>query len=246
MYYSTPVLQFTMKCHLCPNIIIIVTDPKNTKYQILAGARLKVEDYDPKDIGLIELQDEKVTEKLANDAFYKLEHGVLDEQKAVDSKHAITRLQEYNDKFTKDPFTLSQQVRKKFRTEKKINAEINAEAKAVGNRLGISDAIKILPQSRSDVIGAKKIDWDTRILSTADEKNAHNSSIFEKKFDSNDPKQRILKHAALKRYQDPFSSFSRKKTVATGLVSSVDNDSSSVAQTIQNAGVVEYPSSDDD
>jgi coiled-coil domain-containing protein 130 len=91
-------------------MIIIVTDPKNTKYEIIAGARLRVEDYDPKDIGLIELQDEKKAEKLSNDAFYKLEHGVVDTQKAVDSRHSITRLQDHNNIFSKDTFAVSQQV----------------------------------------------------------------------------------------------------------------------------------------
>jgi coiled-coil domain-containing protein 130 len=110
MYYTTPILQFSMKCHLCPNMIIIVTDPKNTKYEIIAGARLRIEDYDPKDIGLIELQDEKKTEKLSNDAFYKLEHGVVDTQKSVDSRHSITRLQDHNDTYSKDTFKVSQQV----------------------------------------------------------------------------------------------------------------------------------------
>ena len=27
MYYSTPVYQFRFKCHLCPNYIIMKTDP---------------------------------------------------------------------------------------------------------------------------------------------------------------------------------------------------------------------------
>jgi coiled-coil domain-containing protein 130 len=102
MYYSTPVLQFDMKCHMCPNMIIIVTDPKNTEYQIIAGAQKRVDTYDPTDIGLIELQSETKTQKLATDAFYRLEHEVTDVQKSVDSRHSITRLQEYNDRFTKE------------------------------------------------------------------------------------------------------------------------------------------------
>lgn len=100
-YYSTPIFQFTMKCHLCPSMIVICTDPKNTEYQIIIGARKRIEDYDPKEIGLIELQDDKKTEKLATDAFYRLEHEITDVQKGVDSKHRITDLQRHNDLYSK-------------------------------------------------------------------------------------------------------------------------------------------------
>lgn len=54
-YYTTPILQFDMKCHLCPSHIILHTDPKNSKYTIISGARLRIQTFDPKDIGLIQL-----------------------------------------------------------------------------------------------------------------------------------------------------------------------------------------------
>ena len=39
MYYTTPIYQFRMKCHLCPNHIEIKTDPGNLDYVIVSGAR---------------------------------------------------------------------------------------------------------------------------------------------------------------------------------------------------------------
>jgi coiled-coil domain-containing protein 130 len=34
-YFSTPIFQFTMKCHLCPNKIVVQTDPKVISYIII-------------------------------------------------------------------------------------------------------------------------------------------------------------------------------------------------------------------
>eukprot|EP00833_Pecoramyces_ruminatium_P017056 jgi/Orpsp1_1/1191088/evm.model.d7180000083411.1 len=55
MYYSTPIFSFRMKCHLCSNWIEIHTDPKNTEYVIVSGARRKIEEWDAKENGSIEL-----------------------------------------------------------------------------------------------------------------------------------------------------------------------------------------------
>ena len=41
-YFSTKIWQFTMKCHLCNNKIVVTTDPKTTQYLMTSGARAKV------------------------------------------------------------------------------------------------------------------------------------------------------------------------------------------------------------
>ncbi|KAK2722080.1 hypothetical protein QYM36_002582, partial [Artemia franciscana] len=47
MYYSTPVYQFRMKCHLCDNYFEIKTDPANLDYVIISGARRQERRWDP-------------------------------------------------------------------------------------------------------------------------------------------------------------------------------------------------------
>ena len=37
MYYTTPVYQFRMKCHLCDNYFVIKTDPAVSAAGCLAG-----------------------------------------------------------------------------------------------------------------------------------------------------------------------------------------------------------------
>lgn len=47
-YFSTKVWSFTMRHH-CGCKITITTDPKNAEYIVTAGARRKIETYDPDD-----------------------------------------------------------------------------------------------------------------------------------------------------------------------------------------------------
>ena len=48
-YYSTPIYQFRMKCHLCDNYYVIETDPQNCDYKITEGARRKNQKWDMAD-----------------------------------------------------------------------------------------------------------------------------------------------------------------------------------------------------
>jgi coiled-coil domain-containing protein 130 len=43
-FYSTPIWSFRMKCHLCDNVIEIKTDPENTRYVVVDGAKRQTED----------------------------------------------------------------------------------------------------------------------------------------------------------------------------------------------------------
>ena len=72
MYYTTPVYQFRMKCHLCPNKIVIKTDPGNMDYIIMEGARRVEQRWDPSQNGQIVPDDKTIGRKLADDAMFKL------------------------------------------------------------------------------------------------------------------------------------------------------------------------------
>ncbi|KAJ3141745.1 hypothetical protein HDU90_006088 [Geranomyces variabilis] len=157
MYYSTPILSFRMKCHLCSHWIEIHTDPKNAEYTIISGARKREEGYDPADIGLPTLQSESTTEKIATDAFYKLEHQVADTKRASAVAVSMSQLIEYNDDKWKDPYAMSQKLRKGFRTEKREREKVQAEGKQIADRVGLK--LDILPAAKEDEIQAKAISW---------------------------------------------------------------------------------------
>ena len=212
-YLSTPIFEFTMKCHLCPTKIVILTDPKNAEYIIVEGARKREEGYDPKEIGVIDLATQEVTDRLATDAFYKLEHGILDVEKSYNGATSLTQLHQYNNKFSKDPFTVNQLIRKKFRTEKKLTADAKKESEAVQKRLGIS--VDILPSNRSDLVEAKSIDWESQIKSTATETASRpdTTTIFSKRVKRpmlTDPRKILLSNLFSKSKGDPFAVKSTK------------------------------------
>ena len=58
MYYTTPIYQFRMKCHLCPNHIEIKTDPGNLDYVIVSGARRQEKRFEATENGTV-VPDEK-------------------------------------------------------------------------------------------------------------------------------------------------------------------------------------------
>ncbi|CAH1764585.1 7597_t:CDS:2 [Entrophospora sp. SA101] len=78
-YYSTPIYSFRMKCHLCDNWIEIQTDPKNSEYVVVSGARQKVETWEPEDtetIRLKESNDDIIKAKTTEFADHLLEKAV--------------------------------------------------------------------------------------------------------------------------------------------------------------------------
>ena len=55
MYYTTPIYQFRMKCHLCTNHFSIKTDPANLDYIIVEGATRQERRWDPSENGQVSL-----------------------------------------------------------------------------------------------------------------------------------------------------------------------------------------------
>jgi len=144
-YFSTKIWEFRMRCHLCPNYIVVRTDPKNADYDIFSGARRVVIEYSAKDAETIELPDAKEKEKLANDPMFRLEHG--EESKVVAKKEQprILAIQGINNRY-KDDYGLSQKLRKKFRSSKKEALKIAEENK----RRGFHPSLNLLPVSEED------------------------------------------------------------------------------------------------
>ncbi|KAK3805602.1 MAG: CWC16 protein, partial [Benniella sp.] len=158
-YYSTPILSFRMKCHLCDNWFEIQTDPKNAVYVVTAGARKKVEDFEAADNETLEIDTPEEFERRANDQFAKLEHLQQDALKAKSGATVLTRLQRLNERQWSDPYTLSQKLRKEFRTAKKARLKEEAECKSIADRVGF--AFNVLPESQEDREGSKAIDFES-------------------------------------------------------------------------------------
>ncbi|KAK1124336.1 hypothetical protein K0M31_006705 [Melipona bicolor] len=119
MYYSTPLYQFRMKCHLCENHFEIKTDPANLDYVIVSGARRQENRWDPKENEQVIPETKEVSCRLYDDAMYKLEHGVEDKKVAKLRESSLESAIALNNATWKDDYMLNSAVRSAFRTQKK-------------------------------------------------------------------------------------------------------------------------------
>ncbi|XP_031829640.1 coiled-coil domain-containing protein 130 homolog [Nomia melanderi] len=119
MYYSTPLYQFRMKCHLCDNHFEIKTDPANLDYVIVSGARRQENRWDPKENEQIVPETKEVSCRLYDDAMYKLEHGIEDKKIAKSRDSSLESAIALNEATWKDDYTSNCALRSAFRTRKK-------------------------------------------------------------------------------------------------------------------------------
>nr|CAG4637346.1 EOG090X0DK6 [Ceriodaphnia reticulata]SVE73191.1 EOG090X0DK6 [Ceriodaphnia reticulata] len=147
MYYSTPVYQFRFKCHLCPNYIIMKTDPGNLDYIIVEGARRQERRWDPLENEQVVPEEKSTSQKLATDAMFKLEHGEKDVLKSKTAAPVIDRLQDHRERW-KDDYSSNRLLRDQFRAAKK---DLKAKAAVDAALLSKSSLdIQLLPQSEDD------------------------------------------------------------------------------------------------
>ncbi|CAM0140835.1 unnamed protein product [Umbelopsis sp. WA50703] len=203
-YYSTPIWQFRMKCHLCNNWIEIHTNPKDAQYMVVSGARQKVEEWEPEDSEVIRLKDDALMEKMASDAFFKLEHDVQDEKKASETVPVLTQLQRLNDSQWSDPYTLSQQLRRKFRDQKKLDKAKQEKTDQLRDKMSLN--IDLLDENPEDEIKAKLTEFNDPIVTGAEKRKMELqvSPLFSKRTrsSSNDLATRLVTHTRQK--IDPF------------------------------------------
>lgn len=148
-YYSTPVYQFRMKCHLCDNYFDIKTDPANLDYEIVSGARRQENRWDPTQNEQIVPETKEVQRRMFDDAMYKLEHGAQDQKMADDVKPVLSKLYQRNDDVWRDNFEANSKLRAEFRkTKKEIKATEEADDKFL-SRASLT-GIKLLPESEED------------------------------------------------------------------------------------------------
>ncbi|KAL9708269.1 hypothetical protein quinque_011787 [Culex quinquefasciatus] len=148
MYYSTPIYQFRMKCHLCDNHFEIKTDPANLDYVIVTGARRQENRWDPTQNEQIVPETKEVQKKLFDDPMYKLEHGAKDTKAAEDAKPVLGQLYQRNSGVWRDDFEANSRLRAEFRASKKQTKQQDEKDKALLAKSSLD--ISLLPESESD------------------------------------------------------------------------------------------------
>ncbi|KAL1509438.1 hypothetical protein ABEB36_004175 [Hypothenemus hampei] len=117
MYYTTPVYEFKMKCHLCDNHFVIRADPANLDYIIISGARRQENRWDPTKNGQVVPETKEVQNRLFDDQMYKLEHGVEDKNTMELAKPQLVKLFNRNEDAWADCYTANQMLRAEFRRQ---------------------------------------------------------------------------------------------------------------------------------
>ncbi|KAG1664458.1 hypothetical protein FOA52_006304 [Chlamydomonas sp. UWO 241] len=149
-YHSTKIWEFSM-AHHCGSSIVIVTDPKNSQYSVVEGARQKVEEYTAADSEVIELTTKEERQRLRSDPLYRLEHGEAQKVKARTAAEEIDILTEDSHARHLNDHAVNKLLRKRLRAAKADMAGL--EAKRIS--LGLSDDVDLLPESETDKIGAQ-------------------------------------------------------------------------------------------
>lgn len=153
MYYSTPLYQFRMKCHLCDNHFEIKTDPANLDYVIVSGAKRQENRWDPKQNEQVVPETKEVSCRLYDDAMYKLEHGIEDKKVAKFRDSALDDAIALNESIWKDDYNSNCAVRALFREKKKELKKKQAEDHALLKKTGLD--IDIVNEHEDDIKLAK-------------------------------------------------------------------------------------------
>ncbi|CAG5002567.1 unnamed protein product [Parnassius apollo] len=148
MYYSTPIYQFRMKCHLCDNHFEIKTDPGNLDYVIVSGARRQENRWDPTENEQIVPETKETQKRLFDDAMFRLEHKTSDESTSKQDKPRLGKLVGRNETVWKDDYEANCSLRRNFRKRRK-----ELEEAAVNDGLLLAKSsldINLLPESEED------------------------------------------------------------------------------------------------
>jgi coiled-coil domain-containing protein 130 len=108
-----------MRCHLCPNYIIIRTDPEKRDYTIVSGASRKVETYSAEDAETIAFEQKDETADTIEDPLRSLEKNEINVQKARSDAPRMRELVHLKSEAYEDDFASNQLLRQIFRTKKK-------------------------------------------------------------------------------------------------------------------------------
>nr|CAI5828400.1 unnamed protein product [Callosobruchus analis] len=191
MYYTTPVYQFKMKCHLCDNHFVIKTDPANLDYIILSGARRQDNRWDPLQNEQVVPETKETQKRLFDDSMYKLEHGNSDKASAESAKPRLANLFNRNEDVWADCYTANQKLRAQFR---KANCDLKKQ---------VENDNMLLKKSSLDIPLLPERDEDIKVASLLSMKLKPGKSISES---TDEIRKRIISESSL-----PTCNFSRIK-----------------------------------
>ncbi|KAI4209810.1 MAG: hypothetical protein LQ351_007279 [Letrouitia transgressa] len=158
-YHSTPIYSFRMKHSVCGGWIEIRTDPKNTAYVVIEGAKKRDTGDDKLREGDFIIRTEEEREQMQRDAFATLENKVEDKRQQVTDKSRIEELYREKQKAWDDPYAMSKRLRNQFREERKLRQKKEASTEELKDRMGLG--IELLEEAEEDRKKAEFVDFGT-------------------------------------------------------------------------------------
>ncbi|KAL5250481.1 hypothetical protein ACHWQZ_G016275 [Mnemiopsis leidyi] len=175
MYYTTPIWQFRMKCHLCDNYIEMHTDPKNFDYIVASGGRRKEERYDQNDAECAAAHEPEERKRLGTDPMFKLQYQTKDEAVVEEAEPIIDKLQ-VKQEVWKDDYLLNRSLRKRHREDRKSDKAADSFLK---NKMGLN--LKMLPTTKNDKIVSSLVRFTAQRDGDKLDKKSAISAIFSNK-----------------------------------------------------------------
>ncbi|KAM5544580.1 hypothetical protein V8D89_001478 [Ganoderma adspersum] len=157
-YYSTPIYSFRCKCHLCSGWFEIHTDPQNTRYVVVSGARQKDEEWDPEENGGFAVHETDPNQGPV-DPLAALEKST-DAQNHMNNVQVprIEAVQNLADHYGSDPYSHSLRVRKRFREQKKLDKAREEADEALKNNYGLPEELALSKEDDESRSKAKE-EW---------------------------------------------------------------------------------------
>ncbi|KAI0749894.1 DUF572-domain-containing protein [Daedaleopsis nitida] len=157
-YYSTPIYSFRCKCHLCSGWFEIQTDPKNTRYVVVSGARQKDEEWDPEENGGFAIHETDPNQGPV-DPLAALEKST-DAQNHLNNVQVprIEALQGLADHYGSDPYAHSLRARKRFREQKKVDKARDEADEAIKSAYGLPEMLALSAEDDESRAKAKE-EW---------------------------------------------------------------------------------------
>ena len=156
-YHSTPIFAFRMKHNVCGGWIEIRTDPKNTAYVVVEGAKKRDTGDDVVKEGDYVIQSAEEKEKMQNDAFAALEGRVEEKKQVFSDKSRIEELYRGKERDWDDPFHANKRLRKTFRVERKVREQEGKKTEDLKERMSLG--MDLLAESEEDRRRAGFVDF---------------------------------------------------------------------------------------
>ncbi|VUC35547.1 unnamed protein product [Clonostachys rosea] len=161
-YYSTPIWSFHLRHADCGGEIVIKTDPKNTAYVVVSGARKR--DLGPEDLtgtrgeGHQPILTDQERERLRSNAFASLEKTIADREQLIQANERISDLFEVSSRQWDDPYAQNQRLRKAFRKGRHEREKDAAAGEDLKDRM--SFGYDLLPATEEDAKRAALVDFE--------------------------------------------------------------------------------------